>query len=170
MPEEQQGQGEDNGTLGGTFPGGAHAGALRPTGEIDWRARALKAEARVQELEALAAELARKLEMAQSESAAAERKRQVEKALSDTGAIDLETASMLLEGALGGAGTPDIAGAVADLRRRKPFLFGAGARASAMSGLASAPAESSLSTIADEARATGDRHALLRYLRLKRDH
>jgi len=168
MPEEQQGEGE-GGTLGGNQPGGAHGGTARPTGELEWRARALKAEARVQELETLAAELAQKLERAQADAAAAERKRQIEKALGDTGAIDLETASLLVENAIGGVAAPDVAGTVAELRRRKPFLFGAASRASAMSGVPGSAAPDSLSAAADEARTTGDRGALLRYLRMKRD-
>lgn len=163
MPEEI---GEtDSGAQGQTL-GAQHA--PRQTGELDWRARALKAEARVQELERLAAELARKLEAAEAQAAARERARQVERALADTGAIDMETATLLVERDLGSAPSPDIAGAVAELRRRKPYLFGAGPRASAMSGEAGVPVPDSLAAAADEARATGDRSALLRYLRMKR--
>ena len=170
MPEELPGQGDGGtGTLGANTPGGAPSAPPKPTGDLDWRARALKAEARAQELEKLAAELAQKLELAQSSAAAAERKRQIEKALTDTGAIDIETASMLLESALGASKSTDLTGAVSDLRRRKPFLFGAGTRASAMSGSPGTLVPDSLSAAADEARTTGNRNALLRYLRMKRD-
>ncbi len=168
MPEEQQGQNEGGaGTQGGTQPGGGHDSAPSRTGELDWRARALKAEARAEQLETLAAELAQKLEAAQARAAAMERRQQVEKTLSEHGAIDLETTSLLLDSALGEGGA-DIAGAVADLRRRKPFLFGAPARHSAMSGMSEPAAPDALASAAEEARASGDRNALLRYLRMKR--
>lgn len=167
MPEEQQGQGENNGTQGSGSPGAPPAPAPRPAADLDWRARALKAEARAQELEKLAAELARKLELAAAQHAAAERARQVEKALADHGAVDVETASLLLERTLAAAPSDDVPGAVAELRRRKPFLFGASPRASAMSAAAPSSPDT-LATLADEARATGDRGALLRYLRHKR--
>lgn len=168
MPDEQQGESQGGGNQSSGTQHGLHAGPLLPTTDLDWRARALKAEARVKELEALAAELAGKLEHAQAAAAAADRKRQLDKTLSDHGAVDLETAALLLESTLSSAAAPDIPAAVADLRRRKPFLFGSTPRASAMSGISAPGADTSLSAAADEARATGDRNALLRYLRMKR--
>ena len=168
MPDESQGEAQGGGNQASGAQHGQHAGPPLPTSDLEWRARALKAEARVKELDALAAELAGKLEQAQAAAVASDRKRQLEKALSDHGAIDIETASLLIDGALANSPAPDIPGAVADLRRRKPFLFGAASRATPMSGIAPPAADGSLSAAADEARATGDRNALLRYLRMKR--
>ena len=98
---------------------------------------------------------------------ASERKRQIERELSQEGAIDLETAAMLTEAAVAGMPKADVRAAVAELRKRKPFLFRAApARASGVMG-GQAPADP-LSDAAAAARDSGDRRALLRYLRLRR--
>jgi hypothetical protein len=62
---------------------------------------------------------------------------------------------------------PDLARAVADLKRRKPFLFRSVPRRAAM-GAEPGEGEAPLESAAAEARQSGDRSALLRYLRLKR--
>lgn len=105
----------------------------------------------------------------------AERRRAVERALLEADAIDLETATLLTEAAVTARSdtqTPatdaDIGAAVADLRRRKPFLF---ARRTPRTGtMAPKPANPNANTLAltrDQA-AAGDRSALLRYLKLRR--
>jgi hypothetical protein len=98
---------------------------------------------------------------------ASERRRTIERQLADEGAIDLETASLLTEAAVAGMEKPDLAKAVRELKARKPFLFRTFPRRSAMSG---EPASDGapLEHAAAAARDTGDRGALLRYLRLRR--
>jgi len=75
---------------------------------------------------------------------------------------------VLTEAAMSGPGAPDAATAVRDLRKRKPFLFhSSSARGSAMSGAVS-EGDGEMGRAADEARASGDRAALLRYLKMRR--
>jgi hypothetical protein len=103
---------------------------------------------------------------------AIQQRREIEQALAEQGAIDLDSAVLLVEQAMA-AGSADgsaglVAGAVAALQRSKPLLFRppAGRRTSAMAGeVSSAPV---LDSAALEARQTGDRRALMRYLRLRR--
>ncbi len=98
---------------------------------------------------------------------ASERKRQIERELLQESAIDLETASMLTEAAVAGMAKADVRAAIADLRKRKPFLFRAAPpRTSSVMG-GHSPADP-LADAAAAARDTGDRRALLKYLRLRR--
>jgi hypothetical protein len=100
---------------------------------------------------------------------ASERRRSLERQLSEEGAIDLETATLLTEAAVAGMDEPDLARAVRELKARKPFLFRAAPRRSVMSGTPTDPGDASpLEDAAAAARESGDRHALLRYLRLRR--
>jgi hypothetical protein len=92
----------------------------------------------------------------------------IERELWAHGALDTQAAAHLVSTALSGQAKPDVPAAVADLKRRKPFLFRLPAPAhSAMSGHAGAPV-SDLSRAASDARDSGDRRDVLRYLRLKR--
>jgi hypothetical protein len=139
----------------------------RVAADGEWRQQAERAQARVEELRRQLAESQRVLEQTRESLDAAERRRQIERLLADADAIDLETATLLTEAAVAGMDEPDAAVAVADLKRRKPFLFRApGTRGSTMSPVPDEASE------ADEAariaRETGDRRALLSYLRLKR--
>lgn len=119
------------------------------------------------ELRLKLAETEQLLSQAREALDAAERKHAIERELWAQGALDLESAALLTEAAIAGMPKPDARAAVADLKRRKPFLFRAfPASSSAMSPHASAP--NSLDQAAVDARDSGDRRALLRYLRLKR--
>lgn len=118
------------------------------------------AQARIEELERLMA----------TESARYE----LERLLEDAGAIDLETALVLAERMLAEGGvTP--AEAVARLVKSKAYLFrsaqaqapAAGRGASSLSGEPTRAADS-LEALAAEARESGDRRAVLRYLRRRR--
>ena len=91
--------------------------------------------------------------------------------LIDAGVLDLETSRLFIEVMLGDMEDPDPATAVADLKRRKPILF----RQSTNDSVALSPRvnpdpprERRLHEAAAEASATGHRHDLLRYLRLRR--
>jgi hypothetical protein len=128
--------------------------------EATWRRRALAAESRLEQVE-------QELAGAHEAVDAAERRRETERLLTEHGALDMETALLLTEAAVSQMDEPDVAGAVEELRRRKPFLFRAASTASAMSRVAEGAGDA-LERAAVEARESGDRRLLLRYLRLKR--
>jgi len=137
-------------------------------------ASAALAQARTQAqfLEVRVAELQTELAQAREALDAAERRHQVDLLLIEAEAIDLESARLLTELAINQSRSTDLRGAVGDLRRRKPFLFrarhaGVASRASATLGPASPPTDPA-DEAAQEAASTGDRTALLRYLRAKR--
>ncbi len=72
----------------------------------------------------------------------------------------------MTEASLAQSTTPDIPKAIADLKKNKPFLFRpARPQASAMSAAGKPAPQDELTQIADHARATGDKRALLQYLR-----
>jgi hypothetical protein len=95
----------------------------------------------------------------------AERRHMIELELLKAEALDLETARLLTEVAVAGLPDPDIAGAVADLRRRKPFLF---RRRTSPSAMSQAGESDALESLARQARESGDTRSLLRYLRARR--
>lgn len=133
--------------------------------------RAERAEAQAASLESQVNDLQRQLDQRQRDIDAAERRRQIDQSLTDAGAVDLETARLLVESTIDNAhhDSPDVSQAVADLRRRKPFLFrGASPPASsAMSPRAASP-DRAVADAAQTAAHTGDRTSLLRYLRARR--
>lgn len=113
-------------------------------------------------------ELERQLAAAREALDASERRRAIDLALVEAEAVDLETARLLTEMAVGQMDEKDVALAVDDLRRRKPFLFRDRPRAT-LGAAMGAPGEaaSPADTARNEAR-TGDRRALLTYLRARR--
>jgi hypothetical protein len=93
----------------------------------------------------------------------------LERQLVEAGVLDLETATVLAERRL--AGTDASAGdVVAELVSSKPFLFRTRQRGPAGSAVSGGPADvrDSLSQLADEAMQSGDRRAVLRYLKRRR--
>ena len=176
------GGGEGTGELGGK-EGSASATAARPevSPETLWKERAEEWEKEAGALRARIAELERTLTEARATADAAERRRTMERLLTEADAIDLETALLLTEAAVGGMDEPDVSLAVREVRERKPFLFGRGAggigggvgrgvgRGAAMAAADDGlDAAELLEEIAAEARESGDRRALLRYLRERR--
>lgn len=164
---------------GGDGAGGGGGGGGEPAVQADpgtpvheerlWETRAEKAELRVQELEHEVETLRAQLEEARKGADASERRRETERLLREANAVDVETASLLTEMAVSAMESPDVASAVAELRRTKPYLFRASApHASAMSASVPDDGVQTLETLADEARTSGDRSALLRYLRGRR--
>lgn len=125
-------------------------------------------DTRLADLERQLAERTAELAQAREALDAAERRRTIAEHLAQSDAIDLEAAALLTELAVASMPEPDVAAAVADLRRRKPFLFRTPARSTAMSPEPRATAPDPLADAADAARTTGDRRALLDYLRLRR--
>ncbi len=153
-----------------------------------WRKRAMDAEERAAELERALEAAHREREAARQDLAAAreaidacERGRQMDRALWEAGAADVETARLLTELAVSRMEAPDVRAAVADLAQAKPCLFGRrpaapgalGTTARALAGASGArlpdgPGAPDMSALAEEAALSGDRAALLRYLRLRR--
>lgn len=144
--------------------------------ENEWRARAIAAEEGLKQAQAALQQLQAQFDQHKSEAAAGERRRQINAAAAQASAVDVDLVAMLVEAQLAQTPDADIARVVADLKRGKPFLFAstdpaarpptstaAGAAAST-----TAPTNDTLSRKAEEARATGDRRALLGYLRARR--
>ena len=128
-------------------------------------------EAKFHETQSALAETRKQLE-------AAERRQKIDQALLEADTVDLETARLLTEVAVGLMSDGDVQQAVDELRRRKPYLFrhrwagraisGGGAiggGAMAARSRPGAPAEEAAETAAQ----TGNRRDLLRYLRTRRN-
>jgi hypothetical protein len=120
-------------------------------------------------------ELERELAGAHEALDSVERRHAIDLALLEAEAVDLETARLLTELAVGRMASPDVGAAVSEVRRSKPFLF----RAPAGRGTAREPgaamgprgvvgAVDRAGAAAEDAAASGDRVALLRYLRARR--
>ncbi|MCC6429151.1 MAG: hypothetical protein IT435_20310 [Phycisphaerales bacterium] len=142
---------------------------LNTSEEIDWRARALAAEEKVRQLEAQLADIKTTLADARQRLDDSERRAGIDRELTAAGVVDTEAATLLIERLLDEMDKPDVQAAVADLRQRKPFLFrpaAAGVRVSAMSGVAESG--STLDLLAAEARMSGDRKSLMKYLKARR--
>ncbi len=131
-----------------------------------WRQRAAEATQSVKELNAKLDEVERALNEAKGELAASERRRDIQRRLLETDPVDLETAVVLTEAAVAAMPAPDVAAAVADLRKRKPFLFRDERRPSAMGPAGHEPDRARAAAL--EARAAGDRRTLLEYLKLRK--
>lgn len=121
-----------------------------------------------------APDLQAELRKARTALAQSETRRHAQRLLLEARTIDLDAATLLVEAALGPAthndaeSAPDatvIAKAVEDLRRKKPILF----RASSGSAMSPHVQKSGIAgDLLHHAAATGDRNALLRYLRARR--
>lgn len=133
----------------------------------DWQQQAQAAQSKLDQVQEQLVQTETTLSETREALDATERKHQTERALIKAGAIDLETAALLTEAAVCDMPEADVQAAVAELKRRKPFLFKQASRASAMSGAVD-QSEPSVELAAGEARTTGDRKALLKYLRIKR--
>ncbi|MFM9958235.1 MAG: hypothetical protein ACKVZJ_09155 [Phycisphaerales bacterium] len=136
-----------------------------------------------EQLEARVAELVDMLVQTREALDHAERRHQIDLALIQADAIDLETARLLTEQAVSQMSSRDVSKAVRELKQRKAFLFrpaggatglnarGEGGRAiapGAMGARNTGGASAQLRASANEAATTGDRAALLRYLRARR--
>lgn len=131
------------------------------------------AQAEIAELKRTIASLRKELTAANEAVAAVERRSQIEHEVSRANAVDVETACLLTEVAIAGMDEPDVAIAVKELRSKKPFLFagcGSGKKTagSLMSAMVQRGRSEELDTMAGDARASGDRGALLRYLQARR--
>lgn len=131
--------------------------------------RAAEAERRAEALASRLAETERALAEAREALDASERRRQIEREVARAEALDVEAAVLLTEAAIAHMDEVDVAQAVAELKRNRPYLFRSNGRlrASAMSAHV-APGRGELVEAAERARSSGDRGELMRYLRLRR--
>ncbi len=135
----------------------------------EWRRRALEAES-------LAEQLAAELADARAQLTSLTQAHALDALLADSGAIDAETVRALINSRASNDGANDHSALLAELKRAKPFLFAQDAppRASfARSAMTPAPAPTTpsfddLDAALELAATSGDRAALLRYLRLRR--
>jgi hypothetical protein len=141
-----------------------------PTTELqEWRRRALEAES-------LAEQLAAELADARAQLDTLTQTHALDAILADSGAIDAETVRALINARTNTNGANDPGAVITDLKRAKPFLFAhdAPTRAPfARSAMTQAPAHHTpsfddLDAALELAATSGDRAALLRYLRLRR--
>ena len=152
---------------------------METTAETNKDAPHASPEDRVGALESRVSELVGTLALTREALDAAERRHQIDLALVEADAVDLETARLLTEVAVSQMDDRDVAQAVRELRQRKPFLFKGGTKPDSRPparitrhigamGAHAGAAVSPLRAFANEAATTGDRGALLRYLRARR--
>ncbi|MDX9911634.1 MAG: hypothetical protein RBS39_07380 [Phycisphaerales bacterium] len=147
-----------------------------PVEELEWRRRALEAEEKLGACEAKIAELEKERDALVEAEAKASRRADIHRELMEEGAHDLEVGCLLTESCLARMDEPDVKAAVADLKRDRPYLFRAleldegdvSSVGSAMSGAVEHAPHALIGRVADEARESGDRRLLLRYLRMRR--
>lgn len=117
----------------------------------------------------------RELDEARETITKLERRQKIDALLAESEAIDTDVARLLTEVTVDGMDVPDVRLAVDDLRKHKPYLF----RRAAAKAQSAAPAARAMpardgddaspeSLAHEQARSTGLRADLLRYLRLKR--
>ena len=137
-----------------------------------YRKRAQAAEKILEDLKTELVEKNRTLQEQRQRISDMQRQRHIDELLMESEAIDLETTRLLTELALSEMEEPDVEQAISQLCRRKPFLFRQTARgAAALSPKAENDQTSltrSMERAAAEAHSSGNRMALLRYLRLRR--
>lgn len=169
MMDEMGGPGGEPGDAGGSP---AIEAKKTPSEEINWRGRALEAEGKLAELEKALADLRSTLEETRDALDANERRREIELAASGAGAIDVETAVMLIETAMKDRAPEELGAVIEQVKRSKPFLFEERRAPATVSAGVMSPEPSrggeALAALAEEARASGDRRALLRYLQARR--
>ncbi len=116
-------------------------------------------------------ELKAALTQREEEIARLNRRIDVDRALRDAGAVDVEVASLLVEQALIGSAERDVGDVVAEIQRRKPFLFAPSLPRLRGAAQSPQPAEApprQLERAATDAARSGHRTDLLKYLRLRR--
>jgi hypothetical protein len=188
----QIGGGTGGGSIGGPqgLGGGEATGGARPVSAAllmreredqdtahdasELRAQLDAALARVRELELDNQTQHQQLAEMAAQIARDARRAELDLALAEAGAVDVPTARVLAEMDLAADPALEVVGAVELLRRTKAYLFGRASitparRTSAMAaGTDEVLARSArLTELADEAKASGDRGALLRYLRAR---
>lgn len=141
---------------------------LVPVAEaIRYRKRAQQAEQQLEALRGQLDELDTNLKASEETITALERRQRIDALLAEADAVDLDAARLLTEAAVTQMDDADVATAVEDLRRHKPYLFRQTRRSAAAMG-PSDPEDPAVDDAAQCAATTGHRRDLLRYLRLRR--
>ena len=145
---------------------------LVPVAEaIRYRKRAQAAETQLTDTKGHLQDLKAELEQAKRAIDQLDRRQQIDVMLADADAVDMEVARLLTEAAVEMMEDADIELAVNDLRRQKPYLFrrnqGSGG-AGSMSAHVRTGVVSGVDQVKQQAKSSGDRRDLLRYLRMKR--
>jgi len=163
----EEAAGVDGSVGGDLIAGPGEASGPRVSEEVVWKDRALDAEREVEALRERVGELESELERVRGELRDSSRRAEIDRLLRDAGATDPETARAVVESMSPGDGPGELAAAVSRLRRDKPFLFETGGVRSSTAGVAAGGVDA-VRAAEEEARHTGDRRALLRYLRVRR--
>lgn len=165
------------GGLGGVGEPAVEAGNDVPVSEeVIWKNRAMEAEEALSAAKERIAALEGELAQANESVKQVERRGQIDLELTAAKAVDLETARLLTEATISQMDEPDVSVAVRELCDRKPFLFAGDRQGVHVGGVSMGPGYSSgvgdgsheLESIASQARSSGDRGELLRYLRVRR--
>jgi hypothetical protein len=168
-PGGQPREGDGGGGAGG--PTAIGEDTPLTTEDLDWRSRALKAEEEVQALTAQLTEISTALSEAATRITAVERELALERSLRAARPRNFETAASLITQAMNADGSLAVEDAIASLLRDKPELFitartQGGPRVGAMSGTIDDTGQ--LTSLAAQARESGNRNLLLKYLRARR--
>jgi capsule polysaccharide export protein KpsE/RkpR len=125
---------------------------------------------RVTTLERELAQLREQYDQSQQTITALERRQRIDALLAESDPVDLEAARLLTEVAVASMDEPDLAEAVDDLRRHKPYLFRQRPAEPSAAQAPRLPEEQGdpALTAHEQAQQSGDRRDLLRYLRLRR--
>jgi len=137
---------------------------------IRYRKRAQAAEQQIESIRNEFNQLKESYEQSQEIVHDLERRQRIDALLGESEVIDLEAARLLTEVTVRSMDEPDVAQAVEDLRRHKPYLFRqvGGEAASVLSPELENDIPDDLTQAARHAQTSGDRRDLLRYLRLRR--
>ncbi len=145
--------------------------------DVIWKSRATAAEEELEAARARITELESELGNANDAVKQVERRSAIDLELTSAKAVDLETARLLTEVAIGQMDAPDVSVAVRDLCDRKPFLFACKSHGVHVGGVSMGPggpggqgasSGDELESMASKAKVSGDRSELLRYLRVRR--
>lgn len=161
---------QDDRTVTPTDPAPESDRLVPVTEAIRYRKRAQAAEQQVGALQTQLTDLQGRLTQTQQTIAQLERRQKIDALLADADAVDFEVARLLTEAAVEVMDQPDVAMAIADLKRGKPYLFHQRsiAAAQAMSARQRDSHSHSTHEAAQAAATSGDRRDLLHYLRLRR--
>ena len=147
------------------------ADKLVPVSEaIRYRKRAQVAEQQLDQARSELEQLQQQFGESQETIHSLERRQKIDALLADAETIDLEAARLLTEVTVQNMDDEDVAAAVDDLRRHKPYLFRhrQHTMASAMPARLLTTQNDHAQQAAERAVSSGDRRDLLHYLRLRR--
>jgi|GEM_PF-6343982 len=177
MPEPTNGGGNqtdfgDGEQLTPTAPPNATPGRPPVMPDFDWRSRAISAENNLRQTREQLAALQSQIDEHKARIAATQRRADIETLARQAKAVDINVVAALVEHTLASQPDAEVSRVIADLKRTAPFLFAsASITSSSAAGAPIAPRDAraeALAQKADEARASGDKRALLSYLRARR--